>query len=156
MITDDTVLVARLILDYDVLTNFMLGQVDSIVVETKEALEKVQDAEDDYEYNFYDSILKRNINIMDKKFADIIYKNKMCLDAYLNDDTYEGTINRVLANLSLYTNNPETGYRHINTRDFKDYQDKYNTIENLKELGYIEYKRGLVQYIRNNLKKLEA
>lgn len=149
MITDDTVLVAQLILDYDVLTSSMLGQEDTLLVETKDALEKIQDADDDYEYNLYESILKRNIDVIDKKFVDILYKNKMCLPVYLNDTTYEGTINRVLANLCLYTYNHETGYRSINTRNSKKRRSNYNTIENLKELGYIDYKRGLNQRIRN-------
>ena len=144
-------IIKNLINDYLIVSESLLAPNRGLVSETREAYAKIIDPEDDYEYNLYASILDRNLSEMDKNIGLILYAKKDYAEACLNNLSYEGTLNNVLARLCLFSTSM-TGKRTLNY-DWDQTDSNKRTIINLKDIGYVAYVKDLNGNLVGNRKR---
>lgn len=131
----------NLIDDYQIVSESLLASNRGLIFEARKALSKTIEAEDDYEYNLYASILNRNLLEMDKNIGLMLYAKKDYVESYLNNPNFENTLNNVLARLCLFSISM-SGKRILNY-DYDQTASNKHTIINLKNIGYVAYVRDL-------------
>lgn len=140
----------NLIDDYQIVSESLLASNRGLIFEARKAFSKTIEAEDDYEYNLYASILNRNLLEMDRNIGLILYAKKDYVESYLNNPNFENTLNNVLARLCLFSISM-SGKRILNY-DYDQTVSNKHTIVNLKDIGYVAYVRDLRRDLEN-LKK---
>ena len=130
-------IIKNLINDYLAVSESLLASNTALVAEARDAISRMEDADDDYEYTLYSSILNHDVKEMDINIGAILYANKSFVEMALNDRRYESTLNRTLARLSLFSVTME-GKRTLNF-DWDQTDSNKHTIVNLKNIGYIAY-----------------
>lgn len=131
----------NLIDDYQIVSESLLASNRDLIFEARKALSKTIEAEDDYEYNLYASILNRNLLEMDKNIGLILYAKKDYVESYLNNPNFENTLNNVLARLCLFS--ISMSGKCILNYDYDQTASNKHTIINLKDIGYVAYVRDL-------------
>lgn len=128
-------LIKNLINDYLVVSESLLVSNTALVEEARDAINRMEDTDDDYEYTLYSSILNHTVKEMDMNIGAILYAKKSFVEVALNNRNYESTLNRTLAKLSLFSVTME-GKRVLNF-DWDQTDSNKHTIINLKNIGIL-------------------